>query len=207
MAGVLGRIEVRARCQFLGHARHIDAAQAARLDLPVAIDGAEKGTGQLLPSTLEWCGSFALVCPSRPVLPDLLIFHWGRWGHWARPIFIGRNVTPLEMELPVLRQNMTRLICGHVQVLEERLREVATEHVAPRVARQLIRLQEQVGSPQKGLVEIGLSREGLAQMTGTTLYTVSRLLSTWEEHGLVTCRRESMMISDIRALRKVFEAN
>ena len=109
--------------------------------------------------------------------------------------------------LPVLNQNMTRLICGHLQLLDERLREVATEHVAPRVARQLIRLQEQVGSSQKGLVEIGLSREGLAQMTGTTLYTVSRLLSTWEEHGFVTCRGESMMISDIRALRKIFEEN
>jgi CRP-like cAMP-binding protein len=56
-------------------------------------------------------------------------------------------------------------------------------------------------------VEIGLSREGLAQMTGTTLYTVSRLLSTWEEQGLVTCRGESMMISDIRALHKIFEEN
>jgi len=107
--------------------------------------------------------------------------------------------------LPVLHQNMTRLICGHVQVLEERLREVATERVAPRVARQLIRLQEQVSSPQKGGVEISLSREGLAQMTGTTEFTVSRLLSAWEEHGLVSCGRESMMISDVRALRKVFE--
>ena len=94
MAGVLGRIEVRARCQFLGHARHIDAAQAARLDLPVAIDGAEKGTGQLLPSTLEWCGSFALVCPSRPVLPDLLIFHWGQWGHWGKARFYWSKCGP-----------------------------------------------------------------------------------------------------------------
>jgi len=89
--------------------------------------------------------------------------------------------------------------------LEERFRELATEKVAPRVARQLIRLQEQVGSPPKAGVEIGLSGEGLAQMTGTTEYTVSRLLSSWEAHGLVTCRRDSLVISDIRALRKVIE--
>ena len=113
----------------------------------------------------------------------------------------------LVERLPVLHQNMTRLICGHLQELEERFRELTTERVAPRVARQLIRLQEQVGSPQQGEVEIGLSREGLAQMTGTTEYTVSRLLSAWEAHGLVTCRRESLMISDVRALRKVFEEN
>jgi CRP/FNR family transcriptional regulator, nitrogen oxide reductase regulator len=107
--------------------------------------------------------------------------------------------------LPVLHQNITRFICGHFQELEERFRELATERVAPRVARQLIRLQKQVGSAQNHEVEIGLSREGLAQMTGTTLYTVSRLLSAWEEHGLVNSRLESMIISDVRTLRKVFE--
>jgi len=107
--------------------------------------------------------------------------------------------------LPVLHQNMTRLICGQLQELEERFRELVTEKVAPRVARQLIRLQEQVGSPRKAGVEISLSREGLAQMTGTTEYTVSRLLSTWEAHGLVTCLRESVVISDIETLRKMIE--
>jgi CRP-like cAMP-binding protein len=99
------------------------------------------------------------------------------------------------------------LICGHLLELEERFRELATERVAPRVARQLIRLQEQVGALRKPEMEIGLSREGLAQMTGTTLYTVIRLLSTWEEDGLVNSRRESMTIADVGALRKVIEEN
>ena len=67
--------------------------------------------------------------------------------------------------LPVLHQNMIRFISGHLQELEERFRELATERVAPRVARQLIRLQEQAGLPWKDEVEIRLSREELAQMT------------------------------------------
>jgi len=71
-------------------------------------------------------------------------------------------------DIPVVRQNMIRFICGHLQEIEVRFRELATERVAPRVARQLIRLQGQVGSLEKGKTEIGLSREGLAQMTGTT---------------------------------------
>jgi CRP-like cAMP-binding protein len=107
--------------------------------------------------------------------------------------------------VPVLYQNMIRFTCGHLRELEERFRELATERVAPRVARQLIRLHEQVGSRPKGEVEIGLSREGLAQMTGTSLFTVSRLLSAWETDGLVNSRRESVMISDVRSLRRVFE--
>ena len=109
--------------------------------------------------------------------------------------------------LPVLHRNMTRSICGHFQELEERFRELATERVALRVARQLIRLQERVGSPEKGKVEIALSPEGLAQMTGTTEYTVSRLFSAWGEHGLVVWRREAVIISDVSALRRVFEEN
>ena len=107
--------------------------------------------------------------------------------------------------LPVLYKNIIRLIGGHLLELEERFRELATERVAPRVARQLIRLQEQLGSVQKVEVEIGITLESLAQLTGTTEYTVSRLLSAWEAHGWVTCRRESLSLSDVRALREVFE--
>jgi CRP-like cAMP-binding protein len=109
--------------------------------------------------------------------------------------------------LPVLYKNIIRLMGGHLLELEERFRELATERVAPRLARQLIRLQEQVGSPRKAAREIGLSHEGLAQMTGTTLYTVSRLLSTWEEDGLVNSGSESMIIADFDALHKVIEEN
>jgi CRP-like cAMP-binding protein len=107
--------------------------------------------------------------------------------------------------IPVLHQNTVRFAYGHLEELEERFRELATEPVAPRVARQLIRLQEQVGSAQSDEMEIGLSRENLAEMTGTTLYTVSRLLSAWEERGLIYSCSESIIISDVRALRKLFE--
>jgi CRP-like cAMP-binding protein len=107
--------------------------------------------------------------------------------------------------IPVLHQNIIRFTYGHLEELEERFRELATERVAPWVTRQLIRLQEQVGSARSDEVEIGLSREDLPQMTGTTLYTVSRLLSAWEERSLVNSCLESMMISDVRALRKPFQ--
>jgi CRP-like cAMP-binding protein len=51
------------------------------------------------------------------------------------------------------------------------------------VARCLLRLARQTGQKIEGGVLIGLplSREDLAKMTGTTLYTVSRILSGWEQ--------------------------
>ena len=109
----------------------------------------------------------------------------------------------LVERFPVLHQNMGRILGGHLLELEERFREVATERVGPRVARQVLRLMEQIGTSVTGGVEIGLSREELAQMTGTTLFTVSRLLSAWEARGMVRPRREAVAICDVHLLRAV----
>ncbi len=109
----------------------------------------------------------------------------------------------LTHRFPVLSQNMLRISVGHLADLEERFRELATERVGPRVARQLMRLLPQVGRSVSGAVEVFLSREELAQMTGTTLFTVSRLLSEWEAQGLVRPRREAVTICDVQALRAI----
>jgi CRP-like cAMP-binding protein len=104
---------------------------------------------------------------------------------------------------PVLHQNMVQILIGDLVELEDRFREVATEKVGPRVARQLLRLEEQIGRRVDGAIEIGLSREELAQMTGTTLFTVSRLLSAWEALGMVRPGRESVSICDVPMLRAI----
>ena len=111
----------------------------------------------------------------------------------------------LAERFPVLHQNMARIVGGELLELEERFREVATERVAPRVARQLVRLLDKIGQRVEDGIEISLSREELAQMTGTTLFTVSRLLSAWEERGMVKPRREGVTICDIPALNAISE--
>ena len=50
---------------------------------------------------------------------------------------------------PVLYQNMVQVLGDHLLELEERFREVATERVAPRVARQLVRLQGKDRPPRE----------------------------------------------------------
>jgi CRP-like cAMP-binding protein len=117
---------------------------------------------------------------------------------WDAPAF-----KALVERHPVLHQNMAGILGGHLLELEERFREVATERVGPRVARQVVRLMAQIGQPVDGAVEIGLSREELAQMTGTTLFTVSRLLSAWEARGMVRPRREAVTIFDVQSLRAI----
>jgi CRP-like cAMP-binding protein len=120
---------------------------------------------------------------------------------WDTPAF-----QALVDRFPVLHQNMVRILREDLLELEERFREVATERVGPRVARQLVRLLERIGRLVDGEVEIGLSREDLAQMTGTTLFTVSRLLSAWEARGVVRPGRESVTVCDVQSLRELYGA-
>ena len=119
---------------------------------------------------------------------------------WDAPTF-----KSLVTRYPVLHQNMVKILSEDLLELQERFREVATERVAPRVARQLVRLLTRIGRSINGSVEVSLTREELAQMTGTTLFTVSRLLSTWEERGMVKPRREGVTVCDVKSLRAAAE--
>jgi len=50
------------------------------------------------------------------------------------------------------------------------------------------------------LIDMALSREDLAQMTGTNLYNVSRILSKWEQDGIVSLGRKRVAIRNAHAL-------
>jgi CRP-like cAMP-binding protein len=106
----------------------------------------------------------------------------------------------LMAEYPQIRANINKILANRLNELEERFREVATEKVAKRVALALLRLLKSVGKLSPAGVEVSLSREELAQMTGTTLFTISRLLSKWGEEGFVLPRREAVLIRDPQRL-------
>jgi CRP/FNR family transcriptional regulator, nitrogen oxide reductase regulator len=97
---------------------------------------------------------------------------------------------------PVLALNAMRLLAGHVREFQDRYRELATERVERRLARAVLRLASQTGrKTEEGvLLDLPLTRQDLAEMSGTTLYTVSRILSQWETQGLILSGRERVVI-------------
>lgn len=101
---------------------------------------------------------------------------------------------------PLLRRNIASILEQQLNELEIRYREVSTEKVSSRLSNLLVRLVSQVGKRIDGCVEIALSRRELAQLTGTTLFTVSRLLCQWEAQGFVSARREVVLVHDVPAL-------
>ncbi len=109
----------------------------------------------------------------------------------------------LVAEYPQLRRNISQILASRLEELEERFREIATEKVAKRLALALTRLIKQVGKKTPDGVEISLSREELAQLTGTTLFTISRILSRWAELGVVTPRREAVLVRNRERLESV----
>jgi len=111
-------------------------------------------------------------------------------------------IQALMLEHPQIRKNAGQILAIRLDELEERFREVATERVAKRVALALQRLLKHVGKKVGEGIEVSLSREELAQMTGTTLFTISRLLSRWNELGYVIPRREAVIVRNIQMLEK-----
>jgi len=109
----------------------------------------------------------------------------------------------LSVRHPVLRQNAARILDEHLGDLEERYREISTESVSLRLSREISRLANRIGEEVKGSIKINLAREELAQLTGTTIFTVSRLLTQWKKQGIVSPGRELIMVRDPMALAEL----
>ncbi|ANK79826.1 MAG: Crp/Fnr family transcriptional regulator [Rhizobiales bacterium NRL2] len=124
--------------------------------------------------------------PATPVaLEDCMALGWSA-GRFAE----------LMAAYPPIAQNAIAAVGGRIEELQSRLQEVATQRVEQRIAATLLRLANQAGRKTDAGVEIpfALSRQDLAEMTATTLHTVSRTLSAWDQEGVVDSRRSSHLV-------------
>ncbi len=103
---------------------------------------------------------------------------------------------------PQIQINLGRILACRLSELEERFCEIAGERVPKRLALVLIRLLKSVGKESREGVDVVITREELAQMTGTTLFTISRTLSKWANFGFIAPRREGVVIVDPDRLRR-----
>lgn len=108
---------------------------------------------------------------------------------------------------PYLNFSLMQFMTGYIREMQERYRELATERVEQRVANALIRLAGQSGtkSSEEAGIELSFSRKDVAEMTGSTLYTVSRLLSEWERKGIIKTGRECIRIIKPHELVQIAE--
>jgi len=100
----------------------------------------------------------------------------------------------LMLNSPHLAMDMMQLMTAYIAEMQSRYRELATERVEQRICRTVLRLAGQSGQRVEDSIELALSREDLAEMSGTTLHTVSRVLSEWDRRGIVVAARERVKI-------------
>jgi CRP/FNR family transcriptional regulator, nitrogen oxide reductase regulator len=148
----------------------------------------------------------------------------GGWGAVTYPTSAQALDSAVVLELPA--RDLTTLIGAHeelalalIRELSTRLREaearildLQTEGAEARLARALLRLAGGVAGavPARSRmvtpmapVTLALSRQDLADLTGTTLSTVSRTLSAWHREGIVQAMREKVGIADPVALERI----
>jgi CRP/FNR family transcriptional regulator, nitrogen oxide reductase regulator len=109
---------------------------------------------------------------------------------------------------PSFGQNAYQTIGTRLQETQTQVMEMSTEQVEQRIANTLLRLVRQSGRKTDEGIEIDfpITRQDIAEMAGTTLHTVSRLLSAWESNGLVKGGRQRVIVADPHALMLIAEA-
>jgi CRP/FNR family transcriptional regulator, nitrogen oxide reductase regulator len=115
----------------------------------------------------------------------------------------------LVAKFPALGTNTLQAVGSRLQESFTRVVEMSTEQVEQRIAHALLRLAKQSGRKVERGVEIDfpISRQDIAQMTGTTLHTVSRILSGWEQQGLVESGRQRIILRDPHKIVVLAERN
>lgn len=113
-----------------------------------------------------------------------------------------RKLVALE---PAISLNTMQLMHGYIRELQERQSALVSQRVEQRIARTLLKLAAQSGKKVDNgvLIDMPLTRQDVAEMSGTTLYTVSRTMSEWERQSLLSIGREQVLILDPHGLVRI----
>lgn len=91
--------------------------------------------------------------------------------------------------------------------LTDRLTELTGAGVESRFARLFLKLGQQFGQkrPEGVFVPLPLSRQELADMTGTTIETCIRIMSRWGKAEVLSTERDGFLLINLRMLQELSE--
>ena len=110
----------------------------------------------------------------------------------------------LEQHPSLVRGLLLSLTQRLVQ-LTNRIASLTGGRLEPRFARLFLKLADEVGKsgPEGQVVPLALSRQELADMTGTTIETCIRLMSRWSKEGIVRTEKDGFVLLDRKTLEQV----
>jgi CRP/FNR family transcriptional regulator, nitrogen oxide reductase regulator len=106
---------------------------------------------------------------------------------------------------PAFARNVMQMMGQRIEDAHTRLKEMSTQDVEHRVAHAVLRLVTQSGRKvdEGMLVDFPVTRQEIAEISGTTLHSVSRVLGAWENAGLVVVGRQKVIVRDIERLARI----
>jgi len=106
---------------------------------------------------------------------------------------------------PPIALRLLPIVAGRLLATQEQVRQLSAHSVESRIAAVLLLLADKLGEPRDGqtLIQMPLSRQDLAAMTGATTETVSRVLSSLKRHAQIDSGRQWIAIVDRPALEEL----
>jgi CRP/FNR family transcriptional regulator, nitrogen oxide reductase regulator len=118
-----------------------------------------------------------------------------------------RDFQSILLRYPTVAVVVLQEMALRLHVAQETIRQLSTFPVERRIASILLALGKKLGeeSEQGLLLQIPFSRQELADMAGATVETTSRVISKWEQGGLVHSGREWIAIVNVTGLAALAE--
>ena len=116
-------------------------------------------------------------------------------------------IVALTERHPGIIREMALMIGRRLRAAHDSVRSLAADPVEARLAAALLRLAERDGQrgPRGITLPYHLTRQSLADMTGTTVETAIRIISRWQKERLVRDTGGRLVLPDVEALRLIAE--
>jgi CRP-like cAMP-binding protein len=117
-----------------------------------------------------------------------------------RPVFF-----KLLEEHPSLVRGLLAGFTVRLVELTNRLADLSGGRIEPRFARLFLKLAGEMGRAERGgtFVPLALSRQELADLTGTTIETSIRIMSRWSKDQIVLTEKDGFVVLDRAALESL----
>lgn len=117
------------------------------------------------------------------------------------------NFEKVLIRYPDVTIKVLKAVGQRLEESQEIIKQLSVYTADQRVAATLIRLAKKLGEQrQKGtLIQLPFSRQDLAAMTGTTVETVSRVMSRFSTEGWISTGRKWVAVNDVEYLKRIIK--
>ncbi|HEX9840844.1 MAG TPA: Crp/Fnr family transcriptional regulator, partial [Anaerolineales bacterium] len=116
-----------------------------------------------------------------------------------------QNFEQVLNRYPEVTIKVLKAVGQRLEESQEIIKQLSVYTIEQRVAATLIRVAKKLGEQKQigMLIQIPFSRQDLAAMTGTTIETVSGVMSRFSAEGLISTGRKWVAVNDLERLEEM----